>query len=42
MTGKSNIEGGVKYKEKATGSGVYYSIKTLLESKKFKNIRETY
>jgi len=32
VTGKSNVEGGIKSKEKATGSGVYYCIKNLLEN----------
>jgi glutamate dehydrogenase (NAD(P)+) len=31
-TGKSSIQGGLKRRDKHIGSGVYYCIKTLLES----------
>jgi len=41
-TGKSNIEGGIKGKDKATGSGVYYCIKNLIENKNFKSYRNKF
>lgn len=39
VTGKSNVNGGLRNHKSATGAAIYYSIKTLIQNKSFKDVR---
>lgn len=40
VTGKSDVNGGLKNHSSATGAAIHYSIKTLINHKKFEDVRK--